>query len=61
MERRKLLVAAIGVATATYAACSTYTTSGNLVAPPIEDTGTGDAKDAAPDTTDASGDATDGG
>lgn len=63
MQRRKLLVAAIGVASINYAACDDYgTTSGNLVAPEIVDTGVVDS--GTEDTkTDAAvdGDATDGG
>ena len=74
-HRRKLLVAAVGVAAMNYMACE-GSSSGNLVAPENYDTGTADtgttpdtAKDTAtsdtgaPDTTatDAAGDTTDGG
>ncbi len=45
VQTRKLLVAAVGVASVSYVACTSSTTSGNLVPPP------GDASmDAAPDT-----------
>lgn len=64
MKRRKLLVAAIGVASINYAACDGPfgETSGNLVAPEIVDTGVEDTG-AAETATDAAvdGDATDGG
>lgn len=49
---RKLLIAAVGVATISYVACNSTTTSGNLVAPPEDaqvDSGT-DASADAPDT-----------
>lgn len=38
MQRRKLLIAAVGVATINYAACDNrqYETSGNLVAPDVD-------------------------
>ncbi len=45
---RKLLVAAVGVATVSYVACSQNTTSGNLVAPPA-DAMTDVAPDVGPD------------
>jgi hypothetical protein len=45
-QRRKLLIAAAGVAAINYAACSNSTVSGNLVAPFIRDAG---GQDAVPD------------
>lgn len=45
---RKLLVAGVGVAAVNYAiACSNSETSGNLVAPPADDSGSADAESDA--------------
>lgn len=45
LERKKLLVAAAGVAAINYTACSQTLTSGNLVAPEPVDSGAMDAAD----------------
>jgi hypothetical protein len=54
MQRRKLLIAAVGVATINYAACDNrqYETSGNLVAPDVDSgqVDTGKIDSGAPDT-----------